>query len=205
MGVARLLPLFAACIAFVAQASEPEAWKRKVAGAEVDWRLGTITAEAGSAADIRMPGPNAARPGAERRARASAEDKLRAAMRGLGQGKAADAALAHARVSRIEYQSNGGVVLWLTVTFSDVCPGKESKLSLKLPAMPFEVAPKVSAAGKTVQVSNATYRPSSESPRDAIPVRRDGQGQLVLPATDATQIDSFAHAAVVIYLDKAQP
>jgi len=90
-----------------------------LAGAEVDWSAGTVTASAGAAGDMRMPSPDAARPGAERRARAAAIEKLRAALRALPVrgserlgDKQVDAALSHASTTRIEYQSNGGVVLW---------------------------------------------------------------------------------------------
>ncbi len=100
---------------------------RPLAGAEVDWSAGSVTASAGAAVDIRMPSPDAARPGAERRARAAAMEKLRVALRALpvrGNGrlgeKQVDAALGHASTTRIEYQSNGGVVLWVGVKFEDL-------------------------------------------------------------------------------------
>ena len=110
-----------------ARAATPAALVRPLAGAEVDWSAGTVTANAGAAADMRMPSPDAARPGAERRARAAAIEKLRAALRALPvrgserlSEKQVEAALGHASTTRIEYQSNGGVVLWVGVRFEDL-------------------------------------------------------------------------------------
>ena len=205
MGVVRLLPIVWLALTAAAQAAEP--YKRTVAGAEVDWSAGVITAQAGSAADMRMPGPNAARPGAERRARATAEEKVSAALRELGLDKLIKdkAGIAHAVVSRIEYQSNGGVVLWLSLHFSDVIPAKAAPRALRLVSMPFDIAPSLVAGGKEARVAVATYRPVAGCPRDAVPVRRDDKGRLVLPAASADLIDSFAGSAVVIYLEKAHP
>ena len=207
MGVVRLLPILWLALTAAAQAAEPAAFKRMVAGAEVDWSAGVITAQAGSAADIRMPGPNAARPGAERRARATAEEKLSAALRELGleTSNKDKPGLSHATVSKIEYQSNGGVVLWLSLPFSDVVPGKAAARALKVPSMPLAFAPVLVAGGKEVRVASATYRPAAGGPKDVLSVRRDEKGRLVLPAASADLIDSFAGSAVVIYLEKAQP
>jgi hypothetical protein len=214
MGVARLLPILSLVLAAAVQAAEPTVFKRTVAGAEVDWSAGTIMAQAGSAADMRMPGPNAARPGAERRARAAAEVKLATALHELGlDGLAKDKnAPERAAVSGIEYQSNGGVILWLSLRFADVVPAKAAARALKVAGMPFEIAPILLAGGKEARVASATYLPNllpnlaaSACPKDAIPVRRDDKGRLVLPAASADLIDSLAGSAVVIYLEKAQP
>jgi len=190
-----------------AQAAEPAGYKRMVAGAEVDWSAGIMTAQAGSAADIRMPGPNAARPGAERRARAMAEEKLSAALSELGLDKAIrdKTRLQHAAVSRIEYQSNGGVVLWLTLRLFDLIPATAAPRAFKLASMPFDIAPTLVAGGKEARAAIATYRPAAGCPKDALSVRRDEKGRLVLPAASADLIDSLAGSAVVIYLEKAQP
>jgi hypothetical protein len=207
MGVVRFLPILPLVLSALAQAAEPAAFKRTVAGAEVDWSAGTITAQAGAAADIRMPSPNAARPGAERRARAAAESKMLAALRALGLDKLAKdkTALEHATVSRIEYQSNGGVVLWLSVAFSDVSPAKAAPSSLAIATMPFEIAPTLVAGGKEARVARATYRPAADCPKWAVRIRRDEKGRLVLPEVRADLLDSLAGSAVVIYLEKAQP
>jgi hypothetical protein len=201
MGVARLLLLLAA----LAQAKEPSSFRRQVVEAEVDWSAGTLTAQAGAAADIRMPNPNAARPGAERRARALAEEKLRAALRQLLPGKQLDDKVGAAKASRIEYQSNGGVVLWLTLGFAELAPGKPAPVALRVASMPFALAPLVVAGGKTAALAYVTYKAAAECPKDAIATERDSQGRLVLAGSQAKLIDSLAGAAVVIYLEKPQP
>jgi hypothetical protein len=207
MGIARLLPLLVLLVVAAAHAKAELAFKRTVADTEVDWSAGTITAQAGAAADIRMPNPNAARPGAERRARALAEDKLRAAVHVLVPGQKLDekSLLDKAAVSRIEYQSNGGVVLWLALRFADLVPAKPATMAFKTTSARFEFAPTFTAAGKELQPGYVTYRPASESPKGAITLRRDERGRLALPSADAKLGDSLAGAAVVIYLDKAQP
>jgi hypothetical protein len=201
------LPLLALLPVATAQA-EQSVFQRTIGDAVVDWRTGTITAEAGSAADIGMPGPSAARPGAERRARARAEDRLRTAVQGLTDKAAVidDKFVSeHATVSRVEYQSNGGVVLWLSLRFSDFVPVKASSVALKAPAARLEIAPVLSVAGRDVAVGFATYRPMGECPKDALPVRRDASGKLVLTTDDAKLADSLAGAAVVIYVEKPLP
>jgi hypothetical protein len=205
MGVTQALPLGLLLLAALAQAKEPASFKRDVAGTEVDWSAGTITAQAGAAADMRMPGPNAARPGAERRARAAAEEKLRQALRVMGQGKKLEDKASQATLSRIEYQSNGGVVLWLVVRFSELVAAKPAEASLRVASMPFELAPTVSAGGRLATTGFATYRPAGDCPKDAVPVRRDPVGRLVLADADAKLLDSLAGRAVVIYLEKREP
>ncbi len=110
-----------------AQVATAASLVRQLAGVDVDWSAGTVTASAGAAADMRMPSPDAARPGAERRARAAATEKLRTALRALSvrgsarlEASQVDAALGRATTTRIEYQSNGGVVLWVGVRFEDL-------------------------------------------------------------------------------------
>jgi hypothetical protein len=206
MGIARLLPLLL-LLAMAAQAGGEPSFTRTVGDAVVDWSAGTITVQAGAAADIRMPNANAARPGAERRARAAAEDKLTSALRALVGGKVADdkSSLTRAVVSRIEYQSNGGVVLWLTVRFDALVPVKAPALALQVSAAELVFAPVLSVAGREVSVGFATYRPMSECPKEALPTRRDKRGRLSLERSVTAQADSFAGAAVVIYLEKPLP
>jgi hypothetical protein len=198
-------PLLLLCLLAIS-AQDSAAFVRPLGAAEIDWSAGTLTAQGGAAADIRMPNPNAARPGALRRARAAAEAKLRAALREAAGGmQVDDKLLPLARVSRIEYQSNGGVVLWLTLRFADAAPIKPSPISLRVASMPFTLAPLISAGGKTAMLGFATYRPIADCPKDAVTVRRDANGRLVLADQDAKLIDSLAGAAVVIYLEKPQP
>jgi hypothetical protein len=214
MGIARLLPVGLLLVPLLALAKQPGAFKRNVAEAEVDWSAGTITVQAGSAADIRMPGPGSARPGAERRARVLAEEKLSAALailtHGDGVGAKADSkqALARATVARTEYQSDGGVVLWLALRFSDWVAAKPASVALRVASMPFELAPAIAAAGRAggeageARLGFATYRPAADAPRGAVPVERDGKGRLRLPAS-AGSADSLAGCSVVIYVEKA--
>jgi hypothetical protein len=205
MGVVRLL-LVVLLAAGSAPARESSTWKRTVAGAEVDWNAGTITAEGGAAADMRMPGPSSARPGAERAARAAAATKLQAALHELGLDKASEKnAVEHSTVSRTEYQSNGGVILWLAVKFSDVAVGKAAPKSLRVSTVPFKLAPTIAAAGKSVRAVSATYHAAADCPADAIAVKRNDKGHLVLPSSEAGLIDSFASASVVIYVEKPEP
>jgi hypothetical protein len=202
MGIARILFVLLVLLPSGVQAKEGSGFKRTVAGAEVDWSAGTITAQAGAAADIHMPGPDSARPGAERRARAAAEAKLRAALALIARGTTIDQdeVLKHASLARTEYQSDGGVVLWLSVRFTDLVAAKPASAALKVAAMPFELAPALVGAAGDLRLGFATYRPSSEAPRDAIPVQRDGKGRLLVPASVGAA-DSLAGSAVVIYLE----
>lgn len=205
MGIGRLLPFVVLLLPVLALGKDSVAFKRTVAGVDVDWSTGTLTAQAGSSAEIRMPGPNSARPGAERRARVLAEEKLHSALAILARGKKLDekAALARASITRTEYQSDGGVVLWLTLRFSDLAPAaKPAKLALKVAHMPFELAPVIANAGHEAALGFATYRPAADCPRDAIRAELDGKGHLRLPSF-AGDTDSLAGASVVIYLEKA--
>jgi hypothetical protein len=207
MGVARALPILVLLSAALAPAKEADGFRRQMGEVEVDWSTGTLTAQGGAAADLRMPHVNAARPGAERRARAAAEEKLRAALREIARGKPVDdkTVLARASVSRVEYQSSGGVVLWLTLAFADLAPAKPTDISLQVASMPFALAPIMASGGKTSAVGVATYRPAADCPKGALRVERDAQGRLVLPAAAAPSFDSLAGAAVVIYLERPQP
>ena len=215
---------------------------RPLAGAEVDWSAGTVTASAGAAADMRMPSPAAARPGAERRARAAALDKLRAALRALplrgkqrlGE-KQVEAALGHASTTRIEYQSNGGVVLWVGVRFEELLensstaatttpfggfgtdspphqPPRASRapvaatvsVVLAVAAMPLELEPLLVSGGKEIVAGHARYH-QGPPPTDAINVRRDDNGRLLLPSGSEATLDPLAGGPVVIYLQKVLP
>jgi len=204
MGIARLLVLLLLLAPSLANGKEPAAFKRVVGGAEVDWTAGTITAQAGSAAELRMPGPGSARPGAERRARKAAEEKLRAAVGALAGDKNVEETVKRAMVSRIEYQSDGGVVLWLALRFSDVAPGKPATVPLKVAAMPFEFSPAIASSGRQVRPGFATYRAAADCPKDAVRAHRDDGGRLTLPAA-AGSVDAFAGAGVTICIEKPQP
>lgn len=92
----------------------------------VDWTRGLITATGAAPGDIRAPSPDLARVGAERRARAQAQERLLALARGLAlqDGTVGDRADADAAVAsrlawaveraldvRVDYGSDGSVVL----------------------------------------------------------------------------------------------
>ena len=200
-----------------AYAATPSSLVRPLAGAEVDWSAGTVTASAGAAADMRMPSPEAARPGAERRARAAAIEKLRAVLRTLpvrgserlGE-KQVEAALSHASTTRIEYQSNGGVVLWVGLRFDDLlgkAPSSSSAtrpVALAVGAMSLELTPLLVVGGQAVVVRNVRYR-QGPLPADAISVRRDDKGRLVLPTGAEPTFERLAGGPVVIYLQKVLP
>jgi hypothetical protein len=197
------MPFVLLLVPVLALGKETAAFKRNVAAVEVDWSAGTLTAQGGSAADIRMPGPNSARPGAERRARALAEEKLRTALASVARGKKIDEkeGLARATITRTEYQSDGGVVLWLTLRFADLAPAaKPAKLALKVAHMPFDLAPVVVGQGHEAELGFATYRPAADCPRDAVRAELEGKGRL---RVSSVQADSLAGASVVIYLEKA--
>ena len=94
--------------------------------ATVDWRRGAIQATGGAAADHRMPSADAARPGAERRARAAACARLAEALRSLplGGGRHLDEAAVTRAVNRareleVELQSNGGALVRMEIAFGD--------------------------------------------------------------------------------------
>jgi hypothetical protein len=206
-----VLTLVAATAIAAGAQARPDGLVRPVGGAEVDWSEGAVTASAGAAADMRMPSPDVARPGAERRAKAAVLEKLRTALKSLpvNPGEKLDAsaienALAHVQITRREYQSNGGVVLWAVVHFADLATaGKPAPaLVLSVPNMPFELAPQLNSGGKQARVAYATYR-SSKPDGDVISVQRDKKGHLVLPKE--TQLDQFVDAPVVIYVHKAAP
>ncbi|HJX64856.1 MAG TPA: hypothetical protein VJ860_13005 [Polyangia bacterium] len=204
-----------------AYAATPTSLIRSLAGAEVDWSAGTVTASAGAAADMRMPSPAAARPGAERRARAAAVEKLRAALRALPvrgkqrlEEKQVEVALGHASTTRTEYQSNGGVVLWVGVKFEELLESSSTAatttttptipLALAVGAMPLELAPLLVSGGKEIVARHARYH-QGPPPAGAISVRRDDQGRLLLSQSSESTLDQLAGGPVVIYLQKILP
>jgi len=237
MGIVGVWPVAVAAaflLGMPAQAATPTSLVRPLAGAEVDWSAGTVTASAGAAADMRLPSADAARPGAERRARAAATEKLRAALRLLPMRREArlgeleiKAALGHASIARIEYQSNGGVVLWMQVRFEDlgmsasnasaqavategparqpahVAPGA-IPIILAVGAMELEVAPMLLADGREIVARSVRYR-QGKAPADAVNVRRDERGRLLPAQGGGLQPERLAEGPIVIYLQKVLP
>jgi len=200
---------------------------RPLGDTEVDWGAGTISARGGAAADLRMPTADIARPGAERRARAAALAKLRAALQSLplrpgGKLSATEleAALGRAHPAGVDYQSNGGVLLTMSLAFGDIVPPKEKakappdagaeptrkdpEQALAVASMPFGLAPRVVAGEREAALSWAVYRTGAPpSGVDAIAVKRDAKGNLVLPKGEAKALQKLAGAPVVIYVQKA--
>jgi hypothetical protein len=189
---------------------------RALGEAQVDWGKGLLKARAGAAADPRLPGPDAARADAQRRARTRALKILRDALEDLplGGGRklgktAIDDALGRVRVVSAEYQSNGGVVLELGVSFTDLDaggrataagpPSEDGGLTLSVSSMPLEAMPTV-LVGKEQLSSAAVYR-LGEPPRsaDSLRARRDKSGRLVLPA-GKTELEARAAKGLIIYL-----
>jgi hypothetical protein len=214
----------AALLLFTARAHADDKLVRAVGETEVDWGTGTITARGGAAADFRMPSADIARPGAERRARAAAAATLRAALQALPLGAGnklsaaeLEAALGRAHAGNVDYQSNGGVLLTLSLAFGDVAPPKEAirpdggaetarkapERALSVASMPFELAPRVVAGEREAALSWAIYRAGTPPAGvDAIAVHRDRAGRLALPKGEAKALQKLAGAPVVIYVQK---
>jgi hypothetical protein len=124
VGVALLLGLLAAP---VAAGSRPSSVLVPIEhGGAIDWTRGLITAVGAAPGDIRSPSPGLARVGAERRARAQAQERLLAAARALrleeqlvgawadadpAVGKRLAGAVARALDLTVDYGSDGSVVL----------------------------------------------------------------------------------------------
>jgi len=193
-----------------------ESLVRELGGATVDYGAGTISARAGAAADWRLPSAEVARPGAERRARAAAQERLKAALGTLSvrpgdklTGAAISAALARARATDIEYQSNGGVLLTVVVRFADLAgqPAKGSSeaapaaATLQVASAPLELAPTLAAGAKQATLGWAVYRLGAPpAGTAAIAVKRDRTGRLVLPKEEATTLEKLAGVGAVIWV-----
>jgi hypothetical protein len=217
--VSRLIPAAAAALLValgrLAVAAEPDpTLVHKMGAAEVDWGAGEIRASAGAAADYRLPSPDIARPGAERRARAAAMTGLRAALHALplGPGRRlspadVEAAVARARTTRVDYQSNGGAVVTLSLPFAAVervaADDKPPTRTLAVGAMPLELAPRLVAEGEEASPAWAVYRLGSPpSGPDVVQVRRDREGRLVLPRGERRLLAKLAQEPVLIYVQK---
>lgn len=182
---------------------------RPLGDAKVDWEAGVVIAEAGAAADIRMPSIDAARAGAERRARAAAEAKLRDALARLPLGgrrkldaAAIDRAIGRAK-AEVDYQSNGGAIVRLAARVADTAGGPDAgdaEVVLAVASMPLEAAPVAVVAGKPAPVAAARYRvgpaPATARARKA---KRDGEGRLVIEGDTP-----LGAASVIIYVGKVE-
>jgi hypothetical protein len=177
-------------------------------GVTIDWSAGTLAASAGAAADLRMPSVDLARPGAVRRARAIALARLRTALESLplGSGRKLDAprverALGRARTADVQYQSNGGAVVRLEVSFADwLEEAPPPKVALSAAALHLAAAPAARVAGRDVTLGAATYK-VGPAPAEAHAAKSDHAGRLAVDG-DAELAGKLARGVVVIYVGK---
>jgi hypothetical protein len=157
-----------------------------------------------------MPSVDLARPGADRRARATALAKLRAALETLplGGGRKLDApridrALARARVADVQYQSNGGAVVRLELSFADwLDDANPPSVALTAAAAHLAAAPGARVAGRDVTLGAATYKVGA-APADAHAraAKVDHAGRLTVEG-DANLAEKLARGVAVIYVGK---
>jgi hypothetical protein len=176
----------------------------------IDWRAGTLAATGGAAADLRMPSVDLARPGAERRARAAAVAKLRAALAALPAGGArkldpdrVDRALGRARATDTQYQSNGGAVVRMQVGFSDWLEDPAAPATtLSVREAHLVASPRAVVGGQEIALGAATYR-TGPPPADAAahPARLDHQGRLAIEGSGELAA-KLARGPAVIYVQK---
>jgi len=179
-------------------------------GVTIDWRAGTLAATGGAAADLRMPSVDLARPGAERRARAAAVGKLRAALATLPAGGGRkldpdriDRALGRARATDTQYQSNGGAVVRMEVGFADWLDDPAAPPTvLSVREAHLGAAPKAVVGKQEIALGAATYR-TGAPPADsgAHPARLDHAGRLVIEG-DAELAAKLARGPALIYVQK---
>ena len=205
-------------------------------GASIDWRRGIIEATGGAAADHRMPSADVARPGAERRARAVARARIAEILRNLPLGggrrldeEAVSRALGRARSVTVEYQSNGGVLVRLEVSFADWGPSQPptagghgqnagvtnrdvsaassperepEPVAFLLAEGRLAAAPLVVVRGREIALSHARYMAASTVPAGAtvLTAHVDKKGRLLLD-DDRSSPELAGHPAVV-YVQK---
>lgn len=179
-------------------------------GVTIDWRAGTLAASGGAAADLRMPSVDLARPGAERRARAAAVGKLRAALAALPTGGGrkldpdrVDRALGRARATDTQYQSNGGAVVRMEVRFADWLEDPAAQPTvLSVREVHLGASPKALVGGQEIALGAATYRtgvpPADAGARSA---RVDHGGRLVIEGS-AGLAAKLARGPALIYVQK---
>jgi hypothetical protein len=203
-------------MAGAARADRGDALKQTLAGASVDWESGTIAATGGAAGDLRMPSVDLSRPGAERRARAAAAAKLRAALATLPLGSGnklttaeIDRALGRARAVDTQYQSNGGAIVRVEVRFGDwlETPNAQDGFAVAVSSMHLGAAPTARIGKRDVRIGAAVYRVSDANVKQTVKNVTDGKvdkdGRLVLSG-DAQLPDKLARGQVIIYVGKLQ-
>jgi len=185
-------------------------------GVEIDWGAGTLTATAGAAADLHMPSAELARPGAVRRAEAAARARLEHALAAIPLGgdrklAAADVARAVARARRtgVDYQSNGGAFVSVTARFVDWLeppPTADAPpaVTLAVPAMHLAAAPLARVGDAKGAVGAALFRlgPAPAGAK-AVSAKVDGAGRLVFePPRGGPTAKTLATSAALIYVGK---
>jgi hypothetical protein len=209
------LLLTSAGVARADEAATSSALVERHDGVEIDWSAGTVTATAGSAADLHMPSADVARAGALRRAETEARARLARALAELpaGAGRKLDAAsraraLGHAQVTGTDYQSNGGAFVHVTARFADWLDARDAApvVVLATPAMHLGAAPlaKLEGEPRDVPLGAAVYRLGA-APAEAKAVRAkiDHAGRVVFSAGhDAKLGDRLAKGTTLIYLGK---
>jgi hypothetical protein len=208
-----LLSLASVARAAHARGDDSDPLRSSQGGVTIDWKAGTLSAEGGAAADLRMPTVDLARPGAERRARQAALGKLRAALATLplGGGRALgaaeiDRAASRARTVDLQYQSNGGAVTRLQIRFADWIDNPQpSTITLAAPAMALGAAPRARVGGRDTAFGAATFRiGAAPASVKALAAKVDGAGRLVIAAGNELA-DKVASAVALIYVEKVQP
>jgi len=212
-GNSRAFALAALIVAAVAPArvvADSTPLRDAIAGVDVSWDKGTLAVSAGAAADLRMPSVDQARPGAERRALATGQAKLRAALTALplGQGHRLtsaeiDRAVGRAKSVDVQYQSNGGAVVRVELKFGDWLEAPEPAvvLTLAVKSMRLGAAPTARVGGRDVRIGAATYVVGDAPQKNVVDAKVDKEGRLAL-AGDATLVDKLARGAVLIYVGK---
>ena len=190
-----------------------DALKQTLAGAAVDWEAGTISATGGAAADLRMPSVDLSRPGAQRRAHATAVAKLRGALTTLPLGSGnkltapeIDRAVGRARDVDVQYQSNGGAIVRVEIRFGDwlETPSAPDAFAVAVASMHLSAAPTARVGKRDVRVGAAVYRVADgKAAKNVADGRVDKDGRLVL-AGDAQLPDRLARGQVIIYVGKLQ-
>jgi hypothetical protein len=197
------------------EAGPPSALVERHDGVEIDWSAGTVTATAGSAADLHMPGADVARAGALRRAEAEARARLARALAELpaGAGRKLDGAsraraLGRAQVTGTDHQSNGGAFVHVTARFADWLEARDAApvVVLATPAMRLGAAPVAKLDGEAGEVAlgAAVYRVGA-APADGKAVRAkvDHAGRVVFSnGHDVTLGDRLAKGTTLIYVGK---
>ena len=234
-GIALALAL---AVSPAAGAEGPALTRPLAGGGEVDWASGMVSARGGAAGDYRLPSADVARLGAERRARAAARTALRAALEALPRGARAkltsaelDRALDRARAVDVQYQSNGGVLLSLAVSFGDLVapapagparaaaaaaaagaaapapgpappvPAVVPERALVVPSMPLELAPGLAAGEKEGQLAWAVYR-TGAPPSGVKAISARRDKQGRLVLPASESLQSLARGPAVIYVQK---